>query len=69
MNDFRLTESDKASALWLRLREHFEQRLTGARLRNDDPTLDPAATAALRGEIKVLKLLTRLDADRPSIDG
>ncbi len=69
MDDFRLTESDKASGLWLRLRAHFDDRLAAARMRNDDPTLDPAATAAIRGEIKVLKLLIRLDAERPPIEG
>jgi hypothetical protein len=68
MHDFDLTESDKASSLWLRLKAHFESRLADARLRNDDATRDAAATAALRGEIKVLKHLTKLDADRPVID-
>ena len=68
MTDFRLTESDKASGLWLRLRAHLEDRIASARLRNDDATLDPAATAAIRGEIKVLKLLMRLDDPPRSIE-
>ena len=68
MDDFRLSESDKASGLWLRLRSHLEDRLGTARLRNDDATLDPSATAAIRGEIKTLKVLIRLDADRQVID-
>ena len=67
MDDFRLSESDKASGLWLRLRSHLEDRLGTARLRND-ATLDPSATAAIRGEIKTLKVLIRLDADRQVID-
>lgn len=68
MTDFRLTESDKASGLWLRLRAHLDDRIASARLRNDDATLDPAATAAIRGEIKVLKLLMRLDDPPRSIE-
>lgn len=68
MNDFRLTEGDKASGLWLRLKDHFETRLANARLLNDNAALDAAATAAIRGEIKVLKYLTRLDAVQSPID-
>jgi len=68
MNEFRLSEADKASGLWLRLRAHLDDRMTAARLRNDDATLDPAATAAVRGEIKVLKVLMRLDDPPRSIE-
>ena len=67
IQDFRLTDSEKASGLWLRLKQHLEDRLAAARLRNDDAALDEAGTAALRGEIKVLKHFIRLDAGRPLI--
>lgn len=63
-SDFSLTENDKHSGLWLRLKIHLESRLADARVRND--ALQPESeTAALRGEIKCLKHLIRLDADRP----
>lgn len=64
---FELTESDKASALWMRLKTYFEDRIDGARKRNDDTTLSEAGTAALRGEIRTLIALMRLGDDRPII--
>ena len=54
-NAFSLTPSDKASSLWLRLKEHFEERLADARRRNDSVALTPYETSAVRGEIKALK--------------
>jgi hypothetical protein len=68
VTDFTLTENDKASALWLRLKAHFEERLAAARLRNDYLAQSERDTAALRGEILTLKRLIALDADRPVID-
>lgn len=62
--DFELLPTDKATGLWLRLSKHLENRLGAARRRNDDATLDVAATAALRGEIRTLKALLRLGDDR-----
>lgn len=64
MIDFHLSENDKSTALWLRLKAHMEGRLAAARVRNDG-ALTEAETAALRGEIKTLKALTRLDLARP----
>jgi hypothetical protein len=63
-SDFSLTENDKHTSLWLRLKLHLESRLADARVRNDAPLTEPE-TAALRGEIKCLKHLIRLDAVRP----
>ena len=65
---FTLTEHDKASGLWLRLRAHLEDRLTSARVRND-AVLTDTETATLRGEIKALKSLIRLDAVQPILTG
>jgi hypothetical protein len=67
LTDFTLTEHDKASALWLRLKAHFQDQLAVARMRNDYLTQSDYDTAALRGEIRTLKRLIALDADRPVI--
>lgn len=64
MTDFTLTEQDKSTGLWLRLKAHMEDRLADARKRNDALLSEPE-TAALRGEIKTLKALIRLDVARP----
>jgi hypothetical protein len=61
---FTLTEHDKASGLWLRLRAHLEVRLAAARVRNDT-ALPESETATLRGEIRCLKHLIWLEAARP----
>jgi hypothetical protein len=68
MNDFRLSETDKASGLWLRLKDHLEDRIAAARKRNDNIQSE-AETAVLRGEIRALKHLVRLGDDRPILDG
>lgn len=64
MTDFQLSEQDKATGVWLRLKAHFEDKLAIARIKND-AVLTEADTAILRGEIRVLKALIRLDASRP----
>ena len=69
MSDFTLSESDKAQNLWLRLKDHFVDRLAYARTRNDNPLLSEQDTAALRGEIKTLKGLIALGDDRPIVTG
>lgn len=50
-----LTKADKQSSVWLKLKKHFEERLAEKRVRNDSLELTDAQTAALRGEIAVLK--------------
>jgi hypothetical protein len=64
VNDFQLTEADKSTGLWLRLKAHLETRLTDVRQLNDRAQSEHE-TAALRGEIRCLKQLIRLDASRP----
>lgn len=64
MIDFTLTEPDKTTGLWLRLKTHMEDRLAVARVRND-AALSEHETATIRGEIKALKSLIKLDAARP----
>lgn len=64
MNDFQLTEHDKAQGLWVRLKAHLEDRLADARKRNDT-LLAEYETAMLRGEIRCLKRIIALGDDRP----
>jgi hypothetical protein len=63
-SDYRLSEGDKASSTWVRLKAYLESRLADARNRNDG-VLSETETAAVRGEIKCLKHLIGLDAVRP----
>lgn len=68
MTDFTLSDYDKSQPLWLRLKAHMEDRLAACRARNDG-ALTEFETATLRGEIKCLKHLIRLDASRPVLTG
>lgn len=45
-----LEPADLNSAVWLKLKAHFEKRLADNRAKNDSP-LDPVKTAKLRGRI------------------
>ena len=63
--EFTLTEGERRHPLWLRLSAYFELRLRDARGKNDGP-LNELETAALRGQIKLLKGLIALGHDSPS---
>lgn len=64
-DEFSLTEPDKHSSLWLRLKSTLLDQLDRARKRNDDPALSEQGTAALRGQIRCLKQIIALGDDRP----
>ena len=68
ITEFILNDFDKSQGLWLRLREHMEERLAFARQCNDKVQPEDQ-TAVLRGEIKCLKGLIALGDDRPVVDG
>lgn len=51
---------DPTSSQWREIAAWAEQRLQSARARNDDVELSEAKTAALRGEIRILKELLSL---------
>lgn len=57
----KLTEQEAAEQLWIRLKEHLQQRLARHRAMNDDPELGNERTAVLRGQIAELKYLLSLD--------
>lgn len=66
MAEFHLTDNDKASATWLRLRVHLEARLAAVRVSNDE-LISEFETALVRGSIRELKRLISLGKDRPVI--
>ena len=59
MADPIFDRQDLISPVWIRLREHLEQRLTERRGYNDGETLSEKETAVIRGEIKEIKRLLR----------
>lgn len=57
----RLTDSEKNSQLWLKIKEHLENLNDRDRRRNDDTALTEEETRVLRCTIKVRKELLNLD--------
>lgn len=68
MSDFALTQGDKDSSTWRKLRKHFESERANLRERNDSPSLDAEKTAILRGRIAQLTDLLALDKPAPEED-
>lgn len=64
---FLLSPQERNSALWLKLRAHFKDKLALARGKNDGMQNDATVTAALRGDIRTLKAIIALDADAPEV--
>ncbi len=60
MNDFALTDGEKAHPLWLRLKARLTEQLIELRAHNDNPHLTEWETAALRGRIACLKSVIAL---------
>lgn len=59
-----LTEQDKQSSLWRKLKDRAEHDLDALRKRNDAPN-DEVTTALLRGRIHQIKELLALDKPVP----
>ena len=55
-----LTEHERESDLWKRIKAHYEERLASLRRKNDS-SHDPIKTADIRGQIKDAKYLLSLD--------
>lgn len=70
MNDtpFSLTDGERISPLWSKLKDRFETMLQTRRAKNDNPKLTEAETAALRGEIKLLNAIIALGKASPILD-
>lgn len=58
----KLSDIDKSSDLWLKLKKELEERLVIERESNDHRA-DELTTAARRGRIEVLKELLSLDSE------
>ena len=65
---FQLTDGEKLSPVWMRLKTHLEAELDLARKRNDNPKATEHETAALRGDIRRLKALIALGDNRPQTE-
>jgi len=59
--EFRLSEYEAASPVWLKIKAQMEARLDRYRKENDDFARDAVVTAALRGRIAELKYVLSLD--------
>ena len=64
---FSLSNADKVSQTWQKLKPYLEQLLADARGRNDGENLDQIQTAIIRGRIQTLKQLIKL-GDIPPVD-
>ena len=67
---FALTDIERRSALWQRLKDHLAKRLEIKRGKNDGP-MNSEETLTVRGHIECLKGLLELDKERisPPKDG
>lgn len=63
----KLLESERKSALWLKLEKHINERIDVMRRRNDGD-LDDRETARLRGKIAAFKELLELGQDPPQLE-
>lgn len=61
----RLTDEERASPAWQKLRRYMEDELATLRIANDASDLDPISTARLRGRIAELKTLLALGKPAP----
>ena len=59
---FRLTPIEQHNPVWLRVQAHLQQRLAVLREQNDDLTMPPEKTSAVRGRIAEIKQLLALGA-------
>lgn len=64
MNEPVLTDNDRQSAAWKKLKAHYEARLAKLRVQNDN-TMPYEDTVRMRGRIDEVKLLLKL-GDAPT---
>ncbi len=61
---FALTQEERLSAVWVRIRGHLEKQLIFSREKNDSSSLCEQETAFLRGKIAAIKQLLRVEQDQ-----
>lgn len=61
----RLDKLESQSAVWLKLKEHIEERLIQLRMQNDGDLSD-IETARLRGRVAMCKELLALEHSEPA---
>jgi hypothetical protein len=66
MSDFNLTDAERISPVWARVKEIIEDRIAKHRIANDGDK-SPEDTAKLRGRIAELKDLLKLDRAIPPV--
>lgn len=65
---FELNNAERISPLWIKISTELEKKLAGLRIKNDNETLTERETAALRGQIKSLKVILGLGDEPPPLD-
>lgn len=65
---FVLTDGERISPLWIKIRTELEEKLNNLRSKNDNENLTERETAALRGRINCYKSILGLGNDTPPID-
>ena len=61
-----LTQSERHSSTWMKIKVHLEERLSAQRLRLEG-TLDLDETNRVRGRIAELKTCLKLEDDVPTV--
>lgn len=64
----KLTEQEKQSPLWVKIKSYLEERIQGHRTANDG-VLSELETARLRGRIAELKVIIAAEQSPASLDG
>lgn len=59
----KIDQHRATNPLWHELREYYRARLEQLRIENDNPNLDPEATAAMRARISEIKMFLAMEAD------
>ena len=57
----KLTEGEKQTPMWFRLKKHFQEELESARTKLETPSLTHDQSQLLRGEIIRLRKLLKME--------
>ena len=62
---FQLTDAEKASPMWARLKQRYNDRIEALHLELEHPDTTEAKTALIRGQFKALREQLALDKELP----